>query len=206
MDNRIEIIVELLNKRHFTAYALETAEQAKELVAQLISDAKTVGIGGSTTIARSGIFKMIAADETKTIYSSVHAVRNGQNPDEAMRKGLDADVYLLSANAITENASIINIDGTGNRCAASFYGPEKVIYVIGKNKIAKDYESAIARIKEISCPNNAKRLKKNTPCGLKGVCADCNTTDRMCNVTVIIERPTRGKDVHVIMVDEDMGD
>ena len=206
MDKRIEAIAELLNKHHFTAYAVSTADEAKAKVAELIADAKTVGMGGSTTLARSGIWAMVANDETKTLYNSFYAAKHGQDVPAAMRMGLDADVYITSSNAITEDGSLVNIDGTGNRCAAMFYGPKRVIFVIGKNKIAPDISSAIARIKAISCPNNARRLKKQLPCAITGKCADCNSMDRMCNVTTIIERPTRGKDMHVILVDEEMGD
>ena len=206
MDKRIEALADKLNSHRFTAYAVETAQEAKAKVAELIKDAKTVGMGGSTTLARSGIWSMVANDETKTLYNSVYAAKHGEDVAAAMRKGLDADVYVTSANAITEDGSIVNIDGTGNRCAAMFYGPERVIFVIGKNKLAADLNDAIARIKAVACPNNARRLKKQLPCALTGKCADCGSADRMCNVTTIIERPTRGKDMHVILVDEEMGD
>lgn len=206
MDNKIEALVKVLNRHHFTAYAAKNTEEAKEIVKKLVKDAKTVGAGGSTTLYRSGIWEMIADDPEKTFYNSVYAIKHGQNPEDAMKAGMNADVYLTSSNAITEGGSIVNIDGTGNRCAAMFYGPKRVVFVIGKNKIAENYEKAMEHIKNVSCPNNAKRLKKTTPCAITGKCADCNGLDRMCNVTTIIERPTRGKDMHVILVDEDLGD
>lgn len=206
MDARIEKLKEILNQHHFTAYAAKNSQEAKEIVSKLISDAKSVGMGGSTTLARSGIFKMICDDASKTVYSASYAAKNNQDIPTAMKMSLNADVYLTSSNAITMNGSLVNIDGTGNRCAAMFYGPKKIIFVIGKNKIADNYDDAIAHIKTISCPNNAKRLKKQTPCAITGKCTDCNGLDRMCNVTTIIERPTRGKEMHIILVDEDMGD
>lgn len=206
MDTRIEKLTDILTRHHFKAYAAADAAEAKEIVAELVKDAKSIGMGGSTTLARSGIFKMLAEDGSKTIYSAAYAAKKGEDIPTAMRKGLDAEVYITSSNAITMSGSLVNIDGTGNRCAAMFYGPDKVIFVIGRNKIAENYEDAIARIKAIACPNNAKRLKKQTPCAVTGKCSDCGGLDRMCNVTTIIERPTRGKEMHVILVDEDMGD
>lgn len=206
MDERMLRLVKILNDHHFSAQAVSTSEEAKHIVKELIKDAKKVGMGGSTTLARSGIWSMVAEDENKVLYNSVYAARHKEDISRAMRDGLDADVYITSSNAITEDGKLVNIDGTGNRCAAMFYGPETVIFVIGKNKIAKNFEAAIARIKEIACPNNAKRLKKSTPCGVTGRCTDCNSDDRMCNVTTIIERPTRGKTMHVILVDEQLGD
>ena len=206
MDTRIEKLTKILNDHHFIAQAVSTPDEAKDIVKELIKDFKTVGMGGSTTLARSGIWKMVAEDEQKVLYNSVYAARNNESIPEAMRNGLYADVYITSSNAVTEDGKLVNIDGTGNRCAAMFYGPDTVIFVIGKNKIAADLDSAILRIKQIACPNNAKRLKKKTPCALTGKCADCNGDDRMCNVTTIIERPTRGKTMHVILVDAEMGD
>lgn len=206
MDKRIEKLTEILNSHHFFAQAVSTPDEAKDIVKQLIKDCKTVGMGGSTTLARSGIWSMVAEDKDKTLYNSVYAAKHKEDIPAAMRKGLDADVYITSSNAITEDGKLINIDGTGNRCAAMFYGPEKIIFVIGKNKIAENFDDAIARIKAVACPNNAKRLKKTTPCGVIGRCTDCNSEDRMCNVTTIIERPTRGKTMHIILVDAEMGD
>lgn len=116
-----------------------------------------------------------------------------------------ADVFLTSANAITEDGLIVNIDGTGNRVAATIYGPEKIYFVVGKNKLTKNYDAAIARIKNHTAPLNARRLNLPTPCVRDLKCHDCNSAKRICNYTVTIKRDMRPNRTTVLLVNEDMG-
>ena len=117
-----------------------------------------------------------------------------------------ADIYISSVNGIAETGEIINIDNTGNRVAAVSYGPEKIYLVIGKNKIAPDYESALYRARNVASPLNAKRLNRKTPCAAKGDrCYDCNSPERICrNLSVFWEKPT-GAEYEVILIDENLG-
>ncbi len=204
MDERLTKLCEVMNKKGFSAICAKNAEEAKSAVMELIKGAKTVGIGGSVTISKTGIYTAVA-EAGYSVLSAAHAAKTGGDMDEARRAGMNADVYMLSANAITEDGCIVNIDGTGNRVAAAIYGPVKVIYVIGKNKLVKGYEEAVKRIKSEACPLNARRLGYKTPCAVTGKCADCRSRDRMCNVTSIIEFPLRGQEVHVVLIDEDFG-
>ena len=116
------------------------------------------------------------------------------------------DLFLLSANAITSDGVIVNIDGTGNRIAASIYGPKRVVYVIGRNKVVNGgLLEAIARAKRCACPPNCRRLNKKTPCADLGVCADCDSPDRICKVTAFFDRAPTRTPTKVILVDEDLG-
>ncbi len=204
MDKRIIEIADKMNKKGFIAECVSTGEEAKNRVLEILEGDSSVGIGGSVTVSKTGIYTALAENGFE-IYSAAHAVKTGGDMDEARRKGLTADAYILSANAVTEDGCIINIDGTGNRVAAAIYGPEKVVYVIGKNKVVKDFTEGIERIKRNACPPNARRLGYNTPCAVTGKCADCRSKDRMCNVTSIVEFPLRGKQTHVIFIDADFG-
>ena len=112
---------------------------------------------------------------------------------KAPQRRSDVDLCLLSANALTADGRIVNIDGNGNRVAASVGGPKKVMYVIGRNKIVEGgIDDAIARIKRCACPPNCRRLGKQTPCALTGKCADCDSPDRICKVTVVFDRRPTG--------------
>jgi len=116
------------------------------------------------------------------------------------------DLFLLSANALTADGRIVNIDGNGNRVAASVHGAGHVLYVIGRNKIVEGgIDEAIARIKRCACPPNCRRLGKKTPCAATGVCADCDSPDRICKVTVVMDRKPTGTRATVVLVDEDLG-
>lgn len=117
----------------------------------------------------------------------------------------NADIYLCSSNAVTKDGQLVNIDGTCNRIAGMLHGTGKVYMVIGANKIAKDFEEAISRIKNVACPANAKRLGLNTPCAKTGHCMDCTSSDRMCNATLILDRKPGSHPFEILLVNQEMG-
>ncbi len=200
----IEKTLSALEKHGFVSVYAKDAQEAKDYVLSVIKDNETVGAGGSVTLSETGILDALL-ERGNQIISSVEAKKHGKDKMAARYAGMNADIYLSSSNAVTMQGDLINIDGIGNRVAAMFFGPDKVIIVAGKNKITKNPHTAIARIKKIACPQNARRLKLDTPCGLTGVCTDCDHPDRMCNVTVRIQRPPKGKAIHVVLIDGDFG-
>ena len=185
-------LVEALRRRGFEAEAVATRDEACALVMKEAEPAQSVGWGGSETIKEIGARARLEA--------SGKEIRDHQ---------LVCDLFLLSANALLSDGRIVNIDGTGNRVAASINGPKRVVYVVGRNKIvAGGVDEAIARIRRCSCPPNAKRLGKRTPCGVAGACvggAGCDSPDRMCKVTAVFDRCPTGVSAKVILVDEDLG-
>jgi hypothetical protein len=122
-----------------------------------------------------------------------------------MREELNSDVYLASSNAVTEDGRLINIDMTGNRVVAMIFGPPKVILVVGVNKIVKDVDEGIKRVKNVATPMNARRLGLKVPCASTGVCTNCDAEDRLCRVTTIIEKRPSRSDISVILVGEELG-
>lgn len=198
MDESILLkAVEGLRKRGFEAEFVKTGAEAAEKVMTEAASAASVGWGGSETVKALGLReKLIAAGKE---------IRDHQ---------LVMDVFLLSANALTADGRIVNIDGNGNRVAASISGPKRVIYLIGRNKIVDGgVDEAVARIHRLACPPNCKRLNKRTPCALTGRCGDghdglaggCDSPDRICKVTAVFDRKPTGVSVKVIVIDEDLG-
>lgn len=182
-------LVAALKARGFEVAKVATKAQACALVMAEAKDAASVGWGGSETIKEIGAREKLLA--------SGKEIRDHQ---------LVCDLFLLSANAVTGDGRIVNIDGNGNRVAASIHGPKRVVYVIGRNKlVAGGLDEAIARIKTKACPPNAKRLGKKTPCALTGSCTDCDSPDRICKVTAIFDRKPTGISAKAILVDEDLG-
>ena len=181
--------VAALERRGFEAVAVATRQEALELVLEEAGRAASVGWGGSETLKELGVREAVAALGRE--------IRDHQ---------LEMDLFLLSANALTADGRIVNIDGRGNRVAASIAGPKRVVYVIGRNKIVEGgIDEAVARIKRCACPPNCRRLGKKTPCAATGVCGDCDSPDRICKVTAVFDRKPTGVSVKVILVDEDLG-
>ena len=124
---------------------------------------------------------------------------------EIYRKSFCADAYFTSTNALTEAGELYNVDGTGNRTAAMIYGPDKVIVIVGINKIVKDLNEAIERNKRLAAPANAKRLSRKTPCVNLGYCVDCNSPDRVCNNYVLIRKQGQKGRIKVIIIGKSFG-
>ena len=178
-----------LKRRGYEATAVATKEEAAARVMQEAASAHSVGWGGSESVKALGVREALAAAGKE--------IRNHQT---------QMDLFLLSANALTEDGVIVNIDGTGNRVAASIYGPKRVVYVIGRNKlVAGGVLEAIARAKKFACGPNCRRLGKKTPCAEKGLCADCDSPDRICKVTAVFDRCPSRTSTLVILVDEPLG-
>ena len=178
-----------LRRRGYEVDCAATRGEALSLVLSKTESAQSVGWGGSETLKEIGARDALAA--------SGKEIRDHE---------LLMDVFLLSANAVTSDGVIVNIDGRGNRVAASIYGPKRVVYVIGRNKIVDGgVDAAIARVKRCACPPNARRLSKRTPCAATGKCADCDSPDRICKVTAIFDRPPTGTPTSVVLVDDDLG-
>lgn len=132
----------------------------------------------------------------------------GLTPEQVFhlrRETLLCDVFLCSTNAITRDGKLVNIDGIGNRLAALTFGPRKVIVVAGVNKIAKDVEQALERVRDYAAPLHARRRAHKTPCVRTGACSDCRSPDRICCVTTIVEFQKEKDRMTVILVGEDLG-
>jgi len=195
-------VVEALNKNRFKAEYADTKAEAVEAILKLINPQDTVGMGGSITLDELSIGKLLQ-ELGNTIFN-----HQGLPPAEAYsvrRKQLTSDVFIASSNAVTLDGEIVNMDGSGNRVAALSFGPKRVIVIMGANKIVKDELDARRRIAMTAAPMNADRLNRKTPCVITGVCANCNSPERICSITSIIHKAPSTSDFHVIIVGESLG-
>lgn len=193
-------------KKNFEEHRFHTSYfAAKEEAAAYLKEkihGEQVGFGGSMTLKAMGLDSILKEDN-----EVVWHWLDDMPAAEARRKAMNSTVYILSANGVSETGELVNIDGTGNRLSASLFGPKKVYYVIGKNKIAPDLPSAIRRARNIACTQNAMRFGVKTPCVANGGdrCYDCSSPMRICNATVILERPMVGMEIELLFVDEELG-
>ena len=188
-----------LEGRGFHAHVFATGAEAAEFLVQTLHGT-SIGIGGSVTIDTLGVYDRLCGSNEVFWHWKNHA------PETRERAG-KAETYLCSANGVSENGEIVNIDGFGNRVAGTIYGPERVFLVVDRNKIAPDLTGAIDRARNIAAPLNARRLNRHTPCAVgEPRCHDCRSPEKICGVmTVFFMPPTSIKEFHVILVDEDLG-
>lgn len=168
-----------------------------------VIDGKTVGFGDSHTLLAMGLYEKLVTHND--VRSPMH-LQPGENFDEAAKRCVQTQIYLLSVNGATEKGEMVNIDGHGNRVACSLYGHEKVYFVFGINKLAPNLEQAIWRARNIAAPVNAKRLGYKTPCAVKGDrCYDCDSSDRICNAMVLHLHKLSRCQVEVILIGQTLG-
>lgn len=200
MNDRMnqEVLKKNFERHEFETSFFETREQAVNYLQAQIKGRK-VAFGGSVTLQEMGLFDVLSK-ENEVIW---HWNEPGA---QTLARAREAQIYITSANGVSETGELVNIDGTGNRVAQTLYGPEKVYFVVGKNKIEKDLSSALSRARNVAAPLNAKRLKTDTPCSKTGErCFDCGSEARICRATVILERPTRGMKAEIVFVNEALG-
>ena len=196
-------VVANLAKRHFEAYYVSDADAARAKVLELIPAKDVVSWGGSVTLAQTGILD--AVKKTNPVIDRDTA-KTMEERMEMVRQALLCDTFLMSANAISEDGQLVNIDGNGNRCAALIYGPKQVIVVAGVNKIAANLDAAIARARHTAAPVNTQRFPGlKTPCAKTGVCADCLSPESICSQMVITRLDRHAGRIKVIIVGEDLG-
>ena len=198
----LETLRENLERKGYRAVCFSTKEDAAAYIDGQI-DGKTVGFGGSQTLHQMGLYEMLKTHNTVHWHDFVP---QGSSVMETRRAASTSQVYLSSVNGISEDGQIVNIDNTGNRVSAISCGPELVVLVIGKNKVAKSFEDALWRARNVAAPLNAKRLNRKTPCAVKGDrCYDCKSPDRICrNLSVLWTKPA-GAEYWVILIDETLG-
>ena len=191
-----------LEKKGYVVSVFETKEEATNYLNTKI-DQRVVGFGGSMTLKEMGLFQVLS--KHNTVYWHDEKPED-MTIQETRLAATRAEIYISSVNGISKQGEIINIDNTGNRVAALSYGPSKVYLVIGKNKIADDYVKTFDRARNVASVLNAKRLKRNTPCVIKGdKCYDCNSPERICrNLSVFWTKPV-GMEYEVILINENLG-
>ncbi|MHB8158285.1 MAG: lactate utilization protein [Desulfocucumaceae bacterium] len=204
-EKRAKKVVSALNKNLFEALYAPTREQAVAEILKRIPEGATVGAGGSVTLRQLGILETIK-NMGHTVYDHW---QEGLDPGEVnavRRLQLTSDVFISSTNAVTAEGHLVNIDGHGNRVAAMTFGPKKVIVVAGINKITRDRESAIGRIKNEAAPLNFNRLDLPTPCLKSTFCVDCSPPAKICRITAVTEvKPSGIPEYVVIIVGEELG-
>lgn len=197
-------IINALNNRNIEAYFAETKEDALRLALDIIPKGSSVGWGGVMSAHEIGLIDAIRSGEYKVLDRE-----GASTPEEKKRLEKlimsDCDYFISSANAMSEDGVIVNIDGNSNRVAAICYGPEHVLMIVGMNKVVHTKEDAYQRAKYIAAPINAQRFGLDTPCAKLGKCMDCQHEQCIC-CQILTTRYSRHKGrIKVILVNEDLG-
>ncbi|MGI6107236.1 MAG: lactate utilization protein [Lachnospiraceae bacterium] len=202
MNEKLEALRDRLQRLGYTAEVFSSREEAAAHINEE-TDGTTVGIGGCVTAAEMGLYESLSSHNK--VFSHWH-IPEGKTDRNMRDLAAGTEVYITSANAVSQNGEIVNIDYTGNRVASVFYGHKKVIFVIGRNKIAPDFEQALWRARNIASPKNARRLGRRTPCAVSADrCYNCSSPERICNGLQVLWHSMAGSEMEVCLIDEDLG-
>lgn len=204
IEKKVERTIESLKKNNMEAFYVQDEKELLGKISELTNEGDTVAVGGSMTLFETGVMDMLRNGK----YNFLDRYKPGLTKEDIIkiyRGSFSADVYFTSSNAVTQNGELYNVDGTGNRVAAMLYGPDKVIVIVGINKIVKDVNEAVERNRRIAAPANSQRLNKNTPCATLGYCTECNSPERICNEYVLIRRQGNKDRIKVIIVGKEFG-
>lgn len=193
-------VIKGLESRNMTGYYAKNKEKALQIALDLIPEGSSVTMGGCMSAHEIGLVEALQEGEYNFIDRDNFADKRA-----AMLMAYDADVFISSANAMTEDGVIINIDGNSNRVSAIAQGPKKVVFIVGMNKILGDVDTAMKRARNVAAPINAQRFGLETPCTKTGSCMNCKSPDTIC-CQFLITRYSRHKDrIHVILVNDNLG-
>ena len=201
-EKQANTIIKALKKRGMDGHYCPDSKSAVELILSMIPEGSTITWGGSESIKESGL-----PDALKQAPVELWD-RSTVKPEDMKafyRKAFCADYFLMSSNAITLDGQLVNIDGTGNRVAALSYGPDHVILLVGMNKVAADLESAIKRAHNVAAPPNTMRLGLETPCAKDGVCHNCLSPSKICNILHVTHFNRFPGRIQVVLVGESLG-
>ena len=196
-------MIKNLERRHFEAYYCKTSAEAVERALGLMPEGSSVTWGGSMSIRDIGLTRRLK--EGNYVVYDRDDVTTEEDKIATYRKAFECDFYLASANAISEDGVIVSIDGNGNRVAAITWGPKRVIFIVGMNKVAQTTEAALTRARSTASPVNAARFDIQTPCQIDGMCHNCNSPQSICNYIHFLRNSHPAKRHIVILVGEDLG-
>ena len=193
-------VIKGLASRNMTGYYAEDRPAALTQALALIPEHAAVTMGGCMSAHEIGLVDAVKNGPYNFIDRDAFADKRA-----AMLAAYDADVFLSSVNAMTEDGELVNIDGNANRVSAIAQGPKQVIFIVGMNKVCADLDAAMKRARNVAAPINAQRFGLSTPCSKTGACMNCKSPDTICCQFLITRFSRHAGRIHVILVNDGLG-
>ena len=199
-DLLAQTVIKGLKSRNMTGYYAASKEEALRIALDLIPEGSAVTMGGGMSVHEIGLVDALKNGNYNFIDRDAYTDKRA-----AMLAAYDADVFLSSANAITSDGVMVNIDGNSNRVSAIAQGPKKVVFIVGMNKVCGDIDGAVKRARNVAAPINAQRFGLTTPCSKTGACMNCKSPDTICCQILITRYSRHANRIHVILVNDSLG-
>lgn len=193
-------VIKGLESRNMSGYYVANKEEAFKKALELIPEGSSISMGGAMSVHEIGLSDYLKNGNYNFIDRDAY-----DDPRAAMLAAYDADVFLSSVNAMSDDGVLVNIDGNANRVSAIAQGPKKVVFIVGMNKVCADVDSAMKRARNVAAPANAQRFGLDTPCSKLGACMDCKSHDTICCQFLITRYSRHEGRIHVILVNDNLG-
>jgi len=193
-------VIKGLESRNMSGYYVANKEEALKKALELIPEGSSISMGGAMSVHEIGLSDYLKNGNYNFIDRDAY-----DDPRAAMLAAYDADVFLSSVNAMSDDGVLVNIDGNANRVSAIAQGPKKVVFIVGMNKVCADVDSAMKRARNVAAPANAQRFGLDTPCSKLGACMDCKSHDTICCQFLITRYSRHEGRIHVILVNDNLG-
>ena len=193
-------VIKGLQSRNMSGYWAENRAEALRIALELIPEGSSVTMGGAMSAHEIGLVDALKKGNYSFIDRDQYADKRA-----AMLAAYDADVFLSSVNAMTDDGVLVNIDGNANRVSAIAQGPRKVVFIVGMNKVCGDVDGAMKRARNVAAPINVQRFGLNTPCARTGACANCKSPDTICCQFLVTRYSRHEGRIHVILVNDNLG-
>lgn len=196
-------VINKLKRRNMEGYYCETSGDAVELVRSMIPAGDSVTWGGTVTFGETGVKAALEQGDWRMIDRAT--ATTPEEKREMWRDRTSADWFFMSANALTLDGELVNIDGNSDRLSLLLHGPEHVVVLVGMNKLVADVDAGFKRIRTVTCPLNASRLHTDTPCEIAGVCSECHSERCMCCQMVVTRHSRQTGRIKVVLIGESLG-
>ena len=193
-------VIKGLESRNMSGYYADSKEEALKTALSLIPEGSSISMGGAMSAHEIGLVRALKDGNYRFIDRDA-----AEDKRAAMLAAYDADWFLASANAMTDDGILVNIDGNSNRVSAICQGPKQVLFIVGMNKVCGDLDGAMKRARNVAAPTNVQRFGLNTPCAKTGKCMDCKSPDTICCQFLITRFSRHAGRIHVILVNDILG-
>lgn len=160
-DEVLQTTKQALEQNGFSVHIAENTDQAKEFAQQLIPQGSEVMTMTSETLSTLGLEDHFNNSETyQPVREKFYSMNAESDAVAKLKLGAAPEYTIGSVHAITQDGKVLVASNTGSQLPAYAYGSAHVVWVVGAQKIVKNFEEGMQRINEYVLPLESERARK----------------------------------------------
>lgn len=193
-DGQIRRTVQALEANGMRTYIANNGDEARRIIFDLLPEGAEVFTSISKTLDSLGITDEInQSGRFNGIRPKLYELRQQNRIDEMRKLGASPDFVIGSVHAVTEQGQILVASGSGSQLGPYVYGAGHVIWVVGTQKIVRNLDEGMQRIKEYAYPLEDVRARQvyGQPSRINKVLL-INGEGRQDRITVVLVKENLG--------------